>query len=245
MVVDRASADALPGSLSGSGAHDEAARIDAIDRLLPQTQCTQCGFNGCRPYAQAIALEQAPINRCPPGGAAGIAVLARHTGRAVVPLDPDCGVERPRQIARIIDSLCIGCTLCIAACPVDAIVGTAKRLHAVIIEDCTGCELCVAPCPVDCIEMIDPPAALAGWGQTKADAARQRLLRRTARLARVEQATQERLARQAQAHLVEIEHELAQAASQADPPKVDELARKRAVIEAAMARARARLERAP
>jgi RnfABCDGE-type electron transport complex B subunit len=93
MAVDRASADALRGSLSGSGGHDEAARIDAIDRLLPQTQCTQCGFNGCRPYAQAIALEQAPINRCPPGGAAGIAVLAQHTGRAVMALDPNCGVD--------------------------------------------------------------------------------------------------------------------------------------------------------
>ena len=245
MAFERASADALSGSQDTSDAPDEAARIDAIDRLLPQTQCTQCGFDGCRPYARAIVRDQAPINRCPPGGAAGIAVLAQHTGRAVMALDPDCGVERPRQIARIIESLCIGCTLCIAACPVDAIAGTAKRLHAVIIEDCTGCELCVAPCPVDCIEMVEPPAALAGWGPGEAHAARQRLMWRTARLARVEQATRERLANQAQAHLEEIEHELDQAASQADPPKVDELARKRAVIEAAMARARARLAGAP
>ena len=242
MTVNRASADALPGSRDATGSSDDTALIDAIDQLLPQTQCTQCGFDGCRPYAQSIVREQTPINRCPPGGAAGIAVLAQHTGRAVIPLDQSCGIERPRHIARIIDSLCIGCTLCIAACPVDAIAGTAKRLHAVINEDCTGCELCIAPCPVDCIEMVEPPAVLAGWGRAEADAARRRLMQRTTRLARVEQTTHERLAGRAQAHLEEIEHELEQAASSADTAPLDALARKRAVIEAAIARARARLE---
>ncbi|MCB1640691.1 MAG: RnfABCDGE type electron transport complex subunit B [Xanthomonadales bacterium] len=132
----------------------DATRIDAE---LPQTQCTRCGYPACRPYAEAIAEGTAPINRCPPGGAATIAALARLLNAPVLPLDPECGVEAPRQLAWIDEAICIGCTKCILACPVDAIVGAAKRMHTVIAEDCTGCELCIAPCPVDCIELHPDP----------------------------------------------------------------------------------------
>jgi len=155
---------------------------DAIDRALPQTQCTKCGYPACRPYARAIAAGEADINRCPPGGDAGIRVLAALTGRAYLPLDPACGVESARRVARIDESRCIGCTLCIAACPVDAIVGARRFMHTVIGERCTGCDLCLPPCPVDCIEMA--PAADARWDGARADAARDRYQRRLARLAR-------------------------------------------------------------
>ncbi len=128
-----------------------------IDAQLPQTQCTRCGFPACRPYAEAIAAGEAPINRCPPGGAATIAALAALLDQPVLPLDPACGVEAPRQVAWIDEAICIGCTKCIIACPVDAIVGAAKRMHTVIVEDCTGCELCIEPCPVDCIELHPDP----------------------------------------------------------------------------------------
>lgn len=217
---------------------DEAAAIEALERLLPQTQCTQCGFNGCRPYAEAIVREQAPINRCPPGGAAGIATLAAHTGRPAVPLDPACGSEQPRRIARIVAELCIGCTKCITACPVDAIVGAPKRLHAVISEDCTGCDLCVPPCPVDCIEMVQPPPALADWTRAHADAARERHLRRAERLQRVARDELMRRSDKAESHLAELtDAPTDQVTADPDPAQ----ARKRAVIEAAIARARARL----
>ena len=128
--------------------------IDAIDALLPQTQCTKCGYAGCRPYAEAIAHGDADINQCPPGGNEGIRNLARLLGRAEKSLNPANGSETPRAAALIDEARCIGCTLCIQACPVDAIVGAPKQMHTVLIAACTGCELCVAPCPVDCIEMI-------------------------------------------------------------------------------------------
>lgn len=131
-----------------------AATAEQIDVLLPQTQCTKCGYPGCRPYAEAIARGAADINRCPPGGEAGIRSLAALLGVACKPLDPACGVEQLRTAAFIREELCIGCTLCIQACPVDAIVGAPKRMHTVLIEACTGCELCVPPCPVDCIDML-------------------------------------------------------------------------------------------
>jgi electron transport complex protein RnfB len=127
---------------------------DRIDALLPQTQCTRCGYPACRPYAEAIARGEADINHCPPGGAAGIAALAGLLGRAAIPLNPANGVEKPREVALIVEEICIGCTKCILACPVDAIVGAAKMMHTVIVEECTGCELCIAPCPVDCIVMV-------------------------------------------------------------------------------------------
>lgn len=125
-----------------------------IDALLPQTQCTRCGYPACRDYANAIADNSADINQCPPGGARGIALLANLLSRRPKPLNPINGIEKRREIALIDEEICIGCTKCIQACPVDAILGAAKVMHTIIVADCTGCELCIAPCPVDCISMI-------------------------------------------------------------------------------------------
>lgn len=136
--------------------------VDQIDALLPQTQCGQCSYPGCRPYAQAIAAEEADINRCPPGGEATIIALADLLGRDPKPLDSE-QEEKPKALAVIDENRCIGCTLCIQACPVDAILGAAKQLHTVIAAECTGCELCVAPCPVDCIEMVPLAPELGTW----------------------------------------------------------------------------------
>ena len=133
---------------------DPATLIDRIDALLPQTQCTRCGYPDCRAYAEAIVRHDAPINRCPPGGEAGIRALATLTGRPVQPLDPGCGSEMPPQVAFIGEDVCIGCTKCIQACPTDAIVGASRLMHTVIPQLCTGCELCIPPCPVDCISML-------------------------------------------------------------------------------------------
>ncbi|EIM02004.1 electron transporter RnfB [Rhodanobacter thiooxydans] len=155
---------------------------DRIDALLPQTQCEQCGYHGCRPYAEAIARGEAPINRCPPGGTTGIAKLAALLDRPLLPLDPACGVEKPRMLARIVEADCIGCTKCIQACPVDAIVGASKLMHTVLADDCTGCELCVPACPVDCIVL--EPMPMEQIDQAHADAARGHFQRREARLAR-------------------------------------------------------------
>jgi len=124
-----------------------------IDALLPQTQCTRCGFDGCRPYARAIAQGEADIDQCPPGGDAGVAKLASLLGRAVKPLNPEFGELMPPRVAVIDEAACIGCTKCIQACPVDAIVGASKLMHTVIASWCTGCELCIPPCPVDCIAL--------------------------------------------------------------------------------------------
>ncbi|GAA0888371.1 RnfABCDGE type electron transport complex subunit B [Rhodanobacter soli] len=153
---------------------------DRIDAVLPQTQCEQCGYHGCRPYAEAIARGEAEINQCPPGGAAGIEKLAALLQRPVLPLDPAHGVEKPRMLARIVEADCIGCTKCIQACPVDAIVGASKLMHTVLADDCTGCELCVAACPVDCIVLEPmPPAQIDA---AHADAARAHFQRRETRL---------------------------------------------------------------
>jgi len=129
------------------------ASADDIDALLPQTQCTRCGYTGCRPYAEAIANGGAEINQCPPGGSATIAALSTLLHRAVLPLNPANGAEGPPLVAQIDEAACIGCAKCLPPCPVDAIVGARKQMHTVIIDLCTGCELCVAPCPVDCIKM--------------------------------------------------------------------------------------------
>ena len=129
--------------------------VDSIDALLPQTQCTRCGYPTCRTYAQAMSEGNADLNRCPPGGEAVIRKLAQLLDRPYRPLDPGCGAERPRAAALIDEARCIGCMLCIQACPVDAILGAAKRMHTVLTEVCTGCELCLPPCPVDCIEMVE------------------------------------------------------------------------------------------
>src|SRR6202051_2251913 len=157
-----------------------AATVNAIDALLPQTQCRRCRYDSCRAYAEAVAAGGAPINRCPPGGDATVAALADLLGSPVLAIDQSCGVTTPLAIARIDEATCIGCTLCIQACPTDAIVGAAKLMHTVIADRCTGCELCPPPCPVDCIAML--PAAWV-WSTADAARARQHFSARNARLA--------------------------------------------------------------
>lgn len=161
----------------------DAALVRRIDSLLPQTQCTKCGFDGCLPYAQALARGDSHINQCPPGGDAGIHALARLLDRPYLPLDPTHGTEQPRRVALIDEAVCIGCTLCIQACPVDAIIGAPKMMHTVFTALCSGCDLCLPPCPVDCIEMVPSVGADADWTQDRRDAARERHLARDARLA--------------------------------------------------------------
>jgi electron transport complex protein RnfB len=210
---------------------DATALADRIDALLPQTQCTKCGYAGCRPYAEAIARDEAPINQCPPGGAAGIEQLAALLGRPVLPLNPAHGVAQPLRVALIDESLCIGCTLCIQACPVDAIVGATRRMHTVLGALCTGCDLCLPPCPMDCIAMValDPPRA---WTAADASAARARFHARNARLAREKLENDQRLAAKAIAKLDELDDRV--------DLSPDEIARKKAVVQAAIERARAR-----
>jgi electron transport complex protein RnfB len=157
--------------------NDRTSLADTIDRALPQTQCTRCGYPDCRSYAEAIAAGSAAINQCPPGGQQGVARLARITGAVEVALDPARGIEGPLQIARIVEADCIGCTLCIAACPVDCIVGAPKLMHTVVEAQCTGCELCIPACPVDCIERVDATPGRSGWdawSPQQAEAARAR-----------------------------------------------------------------------
>ena len=156
----------------------EAALAASLLDALPQTQCRRCGYADCRDYAEAIASGAADVNRCPPGGAEGVVRLARIAGRPMRPLDPECGVEGPRALARIDEAACIGCALCLKACPTDAIVGAATRMHTVVDDLCTGCELCLPPCPVDCIAL----AAVAALPE--ADLSRARHERRAARLVR-------------------------------------------------------------
>lgn len=210
-----------------------AARINAI---LPQTQCTRCGYPDCAGYARAIAGGEAEINQCPPGGAEGIARLARLTGRPAQPLNPANGLEAPRTVAVIDEDWCIGCTLCIAACPTDAIVGSNKLMHTVIEPYCTGCELCIPVCPVDCIGMENVTQARTGWAawsQTQADEARGRYEFHSFRRIRDMGKNDKRLEEKAQAKLADLPTH-----SQITEP--DALAKKRAVIETALARARAR-----
>ena len=173
---------------------------DRIDALLPQTQCEQCGYHGCRPYAEAVANGDAEINQCPPGGSEGIARLATLLGRAPLPLNPENGVEKPRTLARIIEADCIGCTKCIQVCPVDAIVGANKLMHTVVADDCTGCERCVPACPVDCIVLEPMPLEQAN-DQEHADIARAHFQRRETRLAMQQtQREAELVARKAEVH---------------------------------------------
>jgi electron transport complex protein RnfB len=204
---------------------------EAIDAVLPQTQCRRCGFSGCRPYAEALSAGEALINRCPPGGALGVQRLAALLNTEPLPLDPECGAEGPRAVARIEAEHCIGCTKCIQACPVDAIIGASKRMHTVIAELCTGCELCVPPCPVDCI-LIEPlePQPVPVWNPADTHAARQRHQARAERLIRVAVQRDQRLTARATTKLETLHTE----------PADSETARKRIVIEAALARARER-----
>jgi len=136
---------------------------ERINDALPQTQCTRCGFPNCKAYAQAIAQDNAPINQCPPGGLEGVVILSKITERPVLPLNPENGVEGPMTVAVIDEAWCIGCTLCISACPTDAILGSNKVMHTVIESACTGCDLCLPVCPVDCIEMVPISNELTGW----------------------------------------------------------------------------------
>jgi len=137
--------------------------VDQIDAILPQTQCGQCGFAGCRPYAEAIAAGEVEINLCPPGGETGMLALADLLGKEPVPLENESKASGVKSIAHIREEECIGCTLCIQACPVDAIIGAAKQMHTVIADQCTGCELCVPPCPVECIDMVPVKTTLSNW----------------------------------------------------------------------------------
>lgn len=213
-----------------------AELTDTLDRALPQTQCTRCGYPDCRSYAAAIADGSADINQCPPGGAEGVARLARLTGRPATPLNPANGTEGPRLLAIIDEAWCIGCTLCIKACPVDSIVGAPKRMHTVIDDLCTGCELCVPVCPVDCISLEPVTPGRTGWDAwttPQADEARERFAFHTMRLVREKTENDARLEQKAEAKLAD----LASHSKITDPAVLDT---KRAIIEAALARARAK-----
>lgn len=173
---------------------DKDRLIKQIDAVLPQTQCGQCGFDGCMPYARAVVEGQADINQCPPGGDAGAAAIAAMLNIPAKSLNTAYGHPKPPAIALIDEAQCIGCTFCLRACPVDAIIGAAKHMHTVLIELCTGCERCVAPCPVDCISMVPvPEPATPEIRQQKADDAREHYQRRQLRLARDQQQRTEKL----------------------------------------------------
>jgi electron transport complex protein RnfB len=163
------------------------ATVAEIDALLPQTQCTRCGYPACAPYAQAVADSTAGLNQCPPGGAATIIALAALLQRPAQPLNPANGLEGPALVALIDEEVCIGCAKCLPPCPVDAIVGAQKQMHTVVLSLCTGCELCVAPCPVDCISMVPreqlidaPPAPQPADNRVRFEARKARIERREA-----------------------------------------------------------------
>jgi electron transport complex protein RnfB len=211
--------------------------VEQLNNALPQTQCTRCGYPDCQRYAEAIAQGEADINQCPPGGTEGVDRLAALTGKPALPLNPENGLEGPRTIAIIDEAWCIGCTLCIAACPTDAIVGANKRMHTVVEDYCTGCELCIPACPVDCISLEPIDINLSGWAawpQELADLARQRYDGRAARLKREAVELDERLAAKAVNKLADLP--LHTKGTEHAP----EVNRKRAIIEAALAKAKAR-----
>lgn len=205
-----------------------------IHDALPQTQCTRCGYPDCEGYAAAISNGEAHINQCPPGGAEGIARLSAITGQPLLPLDPGFGLEAPRQVAFIDEQWCIGCTLCLDACPTDAIVGSNKLMHTVIEEHCTGCELCIPVCPVDCI-LLEPASGTrtgwAAWSQAQADAARTRYAAHKTRT-------------QAASSPEELDSPVLATsgapAATADAPPQSAAEERRNAVQAAMARARAR-----
>jgi len=208
---------------------------------LPQTQCTRCGFADCAEYAQAVADGVAFINQCPPGGALGVARLAAITGQSVVPLNPEHGSEGARTVVYIDESWCIGCTLCIKACPVDAILGANKLMHTVLEQHCTGCELCLPVCPVDCIVTENASGNATGWSawsQTQAEEARKRYEFSSFRRKRDERENEQRLEQKALLKLSDLAHH----SQHTDPAVLD---KKRAIIEAALARARAKRQGTP
>ncbi|MBU3561886.1 electron transport complex subunit RsxB [Polynucleobacter sp. MWH-Hall10] len=216
---------------------------DRLEDILPQTQCTKCSYPDCRTYAEAMATGEALPNRCPPGGVEGIKRLSAiltptfpQDAFALHPsIDPECGSERPRPVAFIDPKTCIGCTLCIQACPVDAIVGASKQMHVVLSDWCTGCDLCIPPCPVDCITMQDVTDQNTGWDAWSpelADAARARYATRNVRLDREQRDNDERLAKKAAAKLVAVNAE-----NPDSDAALKEQERKRAIITAAIARA--------
>ena len=215
-----------------------AELAELVLAALPQTQCTRCGYRDCAAYACAIAQGEAGINQCPPGGAEGVERLARLTGQAVTDLNPVHGLEGPRSVVVIDENWCIGCTLCIKACPTDAIVGSNKLMHTVLEAFCTGCELCLPVCPVDCIELENASLAATGWAAWStelAELARSRYQASTLRRQREQTEHSERLEHKARLKLAE----LAQHSQYAGPVILDQ---KRGVIEAALERARTRRE---
>ncbi len=208
--------------------------VRQIFTALPQTQCTRCGFPDCQAYAEVIVAGEAAINQCPPGGYEGIARLSRITGLAAEPLNPVHGVESSRSVVFIDENWCIGCTLCIDACPVDAIVGSNKRMHMVIESLCTGCELCLPVCPVDCIlleNVTEQRTGWAAWSQSQADAAKERYAFHVAKAQSQQLKNNEKLEKKALEKLADLP-----AHSQHTDEAV--LDKKRAIIEAALAKAR-------
>jgi electron transport complex protein RnfB len=208
---------------------------DQINNLLPQTQCTKCGYSSCQEYAHAMADGSASYNQCPPGGQEGINRLANLLGKVSIPLNPAHGTEKARTVAFIEEATCIGCTLCIQACPVDAILGANKQMHTVIPELCTGCDLCVAPCPVDCIIMLPTACTSTGWqawSQKQADSANQRYQERQQRLIHEKQENEKRLLAKAHKKLKLVSLEAAE--TQAE---LDEKERKKKIIANAILRA--------
>jgi electron transport complex protein RnfB len=230
-AANRVAAGSTPDALE--------ARARAIDAVLPQTQCTRCGFPDCLAYARAIAAGEAAINQCPPGGAEGIRRLAEVTGLPVAALNPDNGVEAPRTVAWIDENWCIGCTLCITTCPTDAIIGSNKRMHTVIERWCTGCELCIPVCPVDCIVLETASGTRTGWdawSATQAETARNRYEFHSEKARKNAGYLLER-------HIKEAETKLADLPAHSHHTDPQVLDRKRQVIEAALARARERKNR--
>ncbi len=219
--------------------HTPQSQQDLAARLLdalPQTQCTRCGYPDCAAYAQAIATGDAAINQCPPGGQEGVARLAAITATAALPLDPAFGQESPRAVVFIDENWCIGCTLCIPACPTDAIVGSNKRMHTVMEAYCTGCELCLPVCPVDCIVLENASGTSTGWAawsSSQADTARQR---HAQSLVRRQREADEHALRQEHKAQIKLAN-LAEHSQHTDPHVLD---KKRSVIEAALERARAK-----